>query len=88
MSKQDNDNRTNDQAVAELKVKLNAERGRVRELPDVGEVRELLAKGGELTEQELAYAVKQAKAVADALLREVDADMEEIRKVLEKEGLL
>lgn len=59
MNKQDNDNRTNEQEVDGLKETTNTEHERVRKVPDMEGVRELLEKGRPLTEQETAYAVKQ-----------------------------
>ena len=81
VSKQDNDNRTNEQEVDGLKETTNTKHERVRKAPDLEGVRELLEKGRPLTEQETAYAVKQindaAKMRQDLIVR-----LKEIREVV------
>ena len=83
MSKHEMDNRTDEQVVVELKVKLNAEHGRVRELPDMEGVRELIAKDGELTEQEIAYVGKQVKAAIE-IRQELNTQLGELSELIKE----
>lgn len=57
------------------------ENERVRELPDLEGVRELLEKGRPLTEQETAYAVKQLNG-ATKMRQDLIVRLKEIREVV------
>ena len=67
----------------ELKVKLNAEHGRVRELPDMEGVCELIAKDRELTEQEMAYVGKQVKAAIE-IRQELTVRLKELSELIKE----
>lgn len=81
MSKRENDNRTNEQEVDGLKETTNTKHERVRGLPDLEGVRELLEKGRPLTEQETAYAVKQLNGAAK-MRQDLIVRLKEIREVV------
>ena len=67
----------------ELKVKLNAKHGRVREMPDMEGVRELIAKDRELTEQEMTYVIKQLKAAIE-IRRELTVRLKELAELMKE----
>lgn len=81
MSRQGNDNRTNEQEVDGLKETTNTEHGQARKVPDLEGVRELLEKGRPLTEQETAYAVKQLND-ATKMRQRLIVRLKEIREVV------
>lgn len=83
MSKHDMNNQTNEQVAVELKVKLNAEHGRVREVPDMEGVRELLEEDRELTEQEMAYVVKQVKTAVE-IRQELAVRLKELSELVKE----
>lgn len=83
MSKHDMNNQTNEQVAVELKVKLNAEHGRVREVPDMEGVRELLEEDRELTEQEMAYVVKQVKTATE-IRQELAVRLKELSELVKE----
>lgn len=86
MSKHEMDTRTDEQERDELKVKLNANYGRVREVPDMEGVRELLAKDRELTEKETAYVVKQLKAATE-IRQELIVRLKELSEMVKEKQL-
>ena len=86
MSKHEMNTRTNERERVELKVKLNAEHGRVREMPDMEGVRELFAKDGEPTEQEIAYVVKQLKAAIE-IRQELFVQLKELAELIKEKQL-
>lgn len=83
MSKHEMDTRTNEQERDELKVKLNAEHGRVRQLPDMEGVRRLLEKDRELTEQEMVYVMKQVKAAIE-IRQELAVRLKELAELIKE----
>lgn len=83
MSKHNMNNQTNEQVAVELKVKLNAEHGRVREVPDMEGVRELLEEDRELTEQEMAYVVKQVKTAVE-IRQELAVRLKELSELVKE----
>lgn len=81
VSKQENDNRMNEQEVDGLKETTNTKHERVRKVPDLEGVRELLEKGRPLTEQETAYAVEQLNG-ATKMRQDLIVRLKEMREVV------